>query len=343
MYCDQCGAELKSNANFCSKCGMKVIRDKVHPDKDVSNMVVINKTMHDMKKKNHIPLFISLIGGSCILIIVLMVIGISILHSKTSINNESAEKNVYESVQNIMPDNKGNVVAAGKMEDLSWTLNSEGTLYIEGEGYIPEKAIETYCEGYEEQIIAVHICNGISGVAEMAFWHQEKIREVVFPQQGFSYIGRNGFAHCTSLDNVVFPDGLKIVDTDAFFGCSSLTQITLPSTPVEDFFACFYGTNIHEVTVPGGMGKVTGDLFDGMPLEKVILEEGITEIENFAFASLYSESSLIEITIPKTLTVIGADAFSFCENIQTIYIQNGCTINIADCISTEGVEIIYFD
>ena len=57
-------------------------------------------------------------------------------------------------------------------------------------------------------------------------------------------------------------------------------------------------------------------------VKKVVIENGVTSIGNFAF---YNCTSLTSITIPDSVTSIGEDAFSYCTSLTSITIPNSVT------------------
>lgn len=88
----------------------------------------------------------------------------------------------------------------------------------------------------------------------------------------------------TSLENI----------DNAFYGCSKLKTITLPS---------------HITTIGNNA------FANCTSLESIVIPEGVTMIGNNAFANC---TSLMSVEIPSTVTYIGDNAFSGCVNISTI-------------------------
>lgn len=99
-----------------------------------------------------------------------------------------------------------------------------------------------------------------------------------------------------------------------------------------------YENEIRHLVIGGGISCVPGGrMFSKMPLESVVLCEGVKEIGNGAFigTSLTSVSlpesletiesdafffmSLVSITFPSNLKSIGSEAFSYCMRLSTIY------------------------
>ena len=91
-------------------------------------------------------------------------------------------------------------------------------------------------------------------------------------------IGKNAFKGCTSVEEVTIPKGILTVSNSAFEGCSGLTDVTIAAKTInaKAFAEC---TN----------------------LKAVKMEEGVTTIQGMAFAN----TQISAVTIPSTLTTAG--------------------------------------
>ena len=69
----------------------------------------------------------------------------------------------------------------------------------------------------------------VISIGEWAFFGNETLREISLPN-GLSEIGVGAFAHCTALENAVFPQALRKISDRAFFGCVKLSAIVLPKS-----------------------------------------------------------------------------------------------------------------
>ena len=78
-------------------------------------------------------------------------------------------------------------------------------------------------------------------------------------------------------------------------------------TVVEIKDYAFSETHIREVTIPSSVKRIGEAAFSSSGLEKVILNEGLVEIDDYAFLHCHS---LNEIEFPSTLRKIGYQAFS---------------------------------
>ena len=82
-----------------------------------------------------------------------------------------------------------------------------------------------------------------------------------------------------------------------------------------------------------------GKEFDGSRIKKVIIPDGVTTIETYAFAGL---TELEEVVLPDTLVNIGLGAFYKCENLKKINLEKVKFINKDAFSGTklgDGVEI----
>ncbi|MGI5875006.1 MAG: leucine-rich repeat protein [Bacillota bacterium] len=99
------------------------------------------------------------------------------------------------------------------------------------------------------------------------------------------------FIHDTSLKSAELGEGIVSIGTDnqtgwAFYGCSSLAEITLPASVRNIYYEGFAGCT---------------------SLKKIVVREGL---EGFGQRVFWCCSALKEIWWPKSLTGIGSDAFS---------------------------------
>jgi len=145
-------------------------------------------------------------------------------------------------------------------------------------------------------------------------------------------INNFAFNNCTSLNTIVFSDGLETIGLHAFEKCTSLTKLNLPdsvSTIGNYAFAnCSSLTEFHyprnwtTVTREGGFSfDEFGHNFDNdIKLKTVSIPEGVTQIPRGAFAyATYIKS----ITVPNTIKTIGVEAFKGCTAITNIDWKRG--------------------
>ena len=102
------------------------------------------------------------------------------------------------------------------------------------------------------------------------------------------------FWGCTGLTELTLPKKLKSIGNDAFRGCTGLTELTLPNSVTSIGEHAFYGCS--------GLTKLT-------------LPDSVTSIGNYAF---FGCSGLTELTLPNGVMSIGESAFKNCSGLSKI-------------------------
>ena len=134
-------------------------------------------------------------------------------------------------------------------------------------------------------------------------------------------IGPGAFEYCSSLTEIVIPEGVTSIGEYAFSGCSSLTEVVIPESVTSIGAWAFSGcSSLTEIVIPEGVTSIGNGAFSGCSsLTKVIIPEGVTLIGEYAFSDC---SSLTKITIPNSVSSLGNGAFSYCKSLSGIYFQS---------------------
>lgn len=197
------------------------------------------------------------------------------------------------------------------LEDLSYTLNEDGTAAITGyDGKSWGVILPAEIEGHK-----------VTAIGEYAFAWSEIIG-IRLPET-ITRIEMNGFHSCENLREINFPEGLAEIGELAFNGCDSLQTIHLPDSLVKMgtyvFFSC---TALREVAYPRNLAEGGDYMFSQTAIEEIIIPEGVTRIPDGTFSQC---AKLKKITIPDSVTDIGYNCFSFCTTLETIDLPKGLT------------------
>ena len=118
-------------------------------------------------------------------------------------------------------------------------------------------------------------------------------------------------------DGFIYTSNDKLGDY-AFYGCSGLTSLTLPSSVTK--IGCYALSNcigLTSLTLPSSVTEI-GELafLNCRGLTNFTIPSGVTSIGSGAFFCCYG---LISLTIPSSVTAIGSQAFNDCSGLTSIY------------------------
>lgn len=249
-------------------------------------------------------------------------------YSKSSAN--------YSTVQLTSSD----VVNGGTTGNISWRVDANGTLYIEGTG----EMTDTPWKGQGLTYTAVVIGEGITSVADKAFYFVVNLKSVTLPST-VKKIGSYAFAGCSNLKTINLPSGLEEIGEKAFYATSSIGTLQIPESVIfiEDyaFQSC---PGITSVTLSDGLVYVGISAFDDCDnLSNIVIEEGVTQIPKGIF---YGCNAITSVTIPESVIGIENIAFYGCTNLTDVYLSVSKNywdnnVEVADNAFSESVTFHY--
>ncbi|MCH5186791.1 MAG: leucine-rich repeat domain-containing protein [Oscillospiraceae bacterium] len=214
----------------------------------------------------------------------------------------------------------------GKLGDnLTWILDSEGTLTISGIGAMEDWTYSSWYSTFHQHrqnIKNVIIEKGVTSIGGKAFWDCYSLVSMSISNSVMS-IGYSAF-RSTRLTNVTIPDGVTSIGDSAFYNCHSLTSVNIPnsvtSIGVDAFGDC---TSLTRVIIPDSVTTIGDNAFGGCSsLTSVSISNSITSIRWRVF---HGCTSLTSVTIPNNVISIGEQAFSNCTNLNNVSIGNSVT------------------
>lgn len=190
-----------------------------------------------------------------------------------------------------------------------------------------------------ENAVTIEVPDTVTEIDEDAFDNTPKLTDIRFKNKTYSrgksesmknlYAAVRGEEGLTIVDGVlkkvspeltevVIPDRVTKIDSNAFTGCDSLKKLTFGK----------------------GMTKIDGGyygikLYVYSDITEVIISNGVTSIGNYAFQQC---SLLTSITIPNSVTQIGEGAFDTCTSLSNITIPDSVTSIAADSVAYVNVD-----
>lgn len=158
-------------------------------------------------------------------------------------------------------------------------------------------------------------------------------KEVVIPE-GIKEIHTNAFYRC-SIESVTMPDSLEVIDTCAYQECEKLSTVKFGNGLTRICERAFsFCKNLKEIVLPDRLERMDSHAFSNAGLESVTLGSGLNSLSDCVFVN----TPMQEIHIPNTVTRIAH--FAFGEDIKSIiadnYIQN--IESVVSCINRRNAD-----
>ncbi|MBD5099243.1 MAG: leucine-rich repeat protein [Clostridiales bacterium] len=233
---------------------------------------------------------------------------------------------------------QANVVARGVCgENAYWTLYKDGFLNIEGSGSIgkiplPEDWIQYTSKRNANKITSVRIANGITSIGECAFNCYGDLAKVELPES-LTSLAKQAFSFCSNLVEITIPKNVKFIEDSALHNCDKLRRIHVEprNTTFTDIDGVLYNFDKTKLLCYP----------KGKPWSKYIIPNSVTAIGDQAFSMC--NNNLKEIIIPKSVTSIGCYAFLGCDGLTKIEIPD-CVRSIGDyafgsCFNLSSISI----
>ncbi len=219
-------------------------------------------------------------------------------------------------------------------ENLTWTLQENGTLTITGTGNMTdyEGPFGRPWESVESEIKRIRIREGVTSVGDYAFYSCRNLDSVELPDS-LTRIGQQAFSDCIKLTGITIPAGVTTVGFMVFSECPALGAITVEDGNVAyssvdgvlynqdgSLLIAYPGGKTGAFTVPAGVEDIEQNAFLGCQgISEVTISEGVTRIRGTAFGY----SSLTRVTIPQSVRYIEYQVFEGCESLEEIRVAEG--------------------
>ena len=150
------------------------------------------------------------------------------------------------------------------------------------------------------------------------------------------------FYGCSSLTSITIPSSVTSLGRLCFSGCSSLTSINIPSSVTSLGRSCFSGcSSLTSITIPSSVISLGEYCFDSCSgLTSVSIPSSVTSLGECCF---YGCSRLNSVTIPSSVTSLGSSCFSACTGLTSITIPSSVTSLGSSCFALcRKLETVYF-
>ena len=155
---------------------------------------------------------------------------------------------------------------------------------------------------YGTQVEELTLASTVEVIDERAFDENSTVKKIVL-NEGLEVIGNRAFRRTYNLEEIVIPSTVKVIESGAFQASAISGTVTIPEGVTEIGDQAFYGCS-----------NVT----------KFVLPEGLVTIADSALRA----TAITEVTIPSTVTYIGAYAFRDNYSLETVNLKCATTPTI---------------
>ena len=137
-------------------------------------------------------------------------------------------------------------------------------------------------------------------------------------------LGDYAFYGCSGLTSLTIPSSVTSIGNKAFYGCSGLTSLTIPSSVTSIGESAFSGcSGLTTLTIPSSVTSIGENAFhDCSGLTSLVIPSSVTSIGESAFSGC---SGLTSLTIPSSVTSIDNYAFEGCSGLTSLTIPSSVT------------------
>ncbi len=188
--------------------------------------------------------------------------------------------------------------------------------------------IESYAFANCEELLEINLPESLTSIGSGAFSGCSSMEKIIIPES-VTKIEEETFYNCTALTEVEIPNSVTRIGSNAFENCVFLLKLTMPCSVDASVFNV---EDLEELVLTKGTGVMADYTIitcQNTPwyrsrnsIGKIVLQEGIRHIGNYAFAN---QKNITTMTIPNTVTSIGSYAFRNCRSLKKIVMPDSLT------------------
>lgn len=144
----------------------------------------------------------------------------------------------------------------------------------------------------------------------------DRMQGVVY-KQGFTIDGDTLVKYKGKDQDIVIPDGIRVIGPSAFAGNPFARRIVIPEgVTILSRWAFYYCTSLRQIVIPKSVRSIGEEAFRiCRMLESVELPEGLETIEQLTFSGC---AFLRNVSMPASVSFLGPRAFWGCKRLESV-------------------------
>ena len=220
------------------------------------------------------------------------------------------------------------------VRNISYFEFKNGGKYIFKDGALIDSSTKTLV--YLNKSYDIPNDGSVEKLGDYLFWERGDLEEVVIPES-VSAIGSNAFRGCSSLRSIVFSGDIYELGESCFEDCDRLEQINIEDLKVKEIreFTFDDCQALNDVKLPENIERICGFAFGGTGIQEISFPESVIEIGRYAFAGC---KQLKKVQLNNGISRIEEGAFAYCKKLTMISIPDNITYFGKDVFAEASVS-----
>ena len=187
-------------------------------------------------------------------------------------------------------------------------------------------------------LTSVTIPDSVTSIGSSAFYGCDKLQYIyitdiaawcnisgLYNLMLYGSSNKNLYLNNELVTSITIPNGVTIISSSAFRGCSGLTSITIPNSVTSIGYEAFRDcTGLTSITIPDSVTSIGDSAFQGCSgLTTVNWNATVCTSSEGLYSSIFCGcSNLTTVNIGDNVMTIPYGAFRYCSKLQDIYIAD---------------------
>ena len=177
---------------------------------------------------------------------------------------------------------------SGKDTHLSWVLTEDGVLTIVGNGDLND-IVEDFDWRLDATDYRPHVFNYPAVCSYPWFAYYDLVKVIVFGE-GIEDLGRQTFMGYRNVEKLMLPNSLRSLGFWTFYGCTGLTEVTIPAGIVDISSVFMDCCNLKKVTCLADRPPIVGEYAFERIEEEAVLYVPEASIEEYRQNDCWNKS-----------------------------------------------------